>query len=296
MIAFLKSVTQQLVIILSTLALFGLIFYLYRLPSEAYFLTTSIILLVMVIYLGVKYLNFVKQEDLKTKNEELEETLYQLKNTQIEYKDNIESYFLTWVHQMKTPITAAKLLLERDDPKVINRVRQELIQIDNYTSLTLSYLKLLNEEADITLSQISINDLVKPIIMKYSVQFIEQQTKMHYQPCNDKVLTDIRWTSIMIEQIINNALKYARGKDIWIDFDQQAQQLHIKDNGMGISEADLPKIFDKGYSGYNGQSQTNSSGIGLFIVKNIAVHTNHKVTVDSAVDVGTTFTIQFPYT
>ena len=78
---------------------------------------------------------------------------------------------------MKTPITAAQLLLERDEPNVVNRVRQEIIQIDNYTSLALSYLKLLNETSDISVAQISINDLIRPIIMKYSIQFIDQKQK-----------------------------------------------------------------------------------------------------------------------
>ncbi|HDC3723171.1 TPA: nisin susceptibility-associated two-component system sensor histidine kinase NsaS, partial [Staphylococcus aureus] len=207
---------------------------------------------------------------------------------------DVESYFLTWVHQMKTPITAAQLLLERDEPNVVNRVRQEVIQIDNYTSLALSYLKLLNETSDISVTKISINNIIRPIIMKYSIQFIDQKTKIHYEPCHHEVLTDVRWTSLLIEQLINNALKYARGKDIWIEFDEQSNQLYVKDNGIGISEADLPKIFDKGYSGYNGQRQSNSSGIGLFIVKQISTHTNHPVSVVSKQNEGTTFTIQFP--
>ncbi len=135
---------------------------------------------------------------------------------------------------MKTPITAAQLLLERDEPNVVNRVRQEVIQIDNYTSLALSYLKLLNETSDISVTKISINNIIRPIIMKYSIQFIDQKTKIHYEPCHHEVLTDVRWTSLMIEQLINNALKYARGKDIWIEFDEQSNQLHVKDNGIGI--------------------------------------------------------------
>ncbi|MFI0703980.1 histidine kinase, partial [Staphylococcus aureus] len=179
-------------------------------------------------------------------------------------------------------------------PNVVNRVRQEVIQIDNYTSLALSYLKLLNETSDISVTKISINNIIRPIIMKYSIQFIDQKTKIHYEPCHHEVLTDVRWTSLMIEQLINNALKYARGKDIWIEFDEQSNQLYVKDNGIGISEADLPKIFDKGYSGYNGQRQSNSSGIGLFIVKQISTHTNHPVSVVSKQNEGTTFTIQFP--
>lgn len=256
--------------------------------------TIGVILLLLLIFIGIKYLSFVKTISQQQQIENLENALYQLKNEQIEYKNDVESYFLTWVHQMKTPITAAQLLLERDEPNVVNRVRQEVIQIDNYTSLALSYLKLLNETSDISVTKISINNIIRPIIMKYSIQFIDQKTKIHYEPCHHEVLTDVRWTSLMIEQLINNALKYARGKDIWIEFDEQFNQLYVKDNGIGISEADLPKIFDKGYSGYNGQRQSNSSGIGLFIVKQISTHTNHPVSVVSKQNEGTTFTIQFP--
>ncbi len=276
---FLKSITQEIAIVIVIFALFGLMFYLYHLPLEAYLLALGVILLLLLIFIGIKYLSFVK-------------TISQ--QQQIEYKNDVESYFLTWVHQMKTPITAAQLLLERDEPNVVNRVRQEVIQIDNYTSLALSYLKLLNETSDISVTKISINNIIRPIIMKYSIQFIDQKTKIHYEPCHHEVLTDVRWTSLMIEQLINNALKYARGKDIWIEFDEQSNQLYVKDNGVGISEADLPKIFDKGYSGYNGQRQSNSSGIGLFIVKQISTHTNHPVSVVSKQNEGTTFTIQFP--
>jgi len=275
----------------SRTALFGLMFYLYHLPLEAYLLALGVILLLLLIFIGIKYLSFVKTISQQQQIENLENALYQLKNEQIEYKNDVESYFLTWVHQMKTPITAAQLLLERDEPNVVNRVRQEVIQIDNYTSLALSYL---NETSDISVTKISINNIIRPIIMKYSIQFIDQKTKIHYEPCHHEVLTDVRWTSLMIEQLINNALKYARGKDIWIEFDEQFNQLYVKDNGIGISEADLPKIFDKGYSGYNGQRQSNSSGIGLFIVKQISTHTNHPVSVVSKQNEGTTFTIQFP--
>lgn len=85
-----------------------------------------------------------------------------------------------------------------------------------------------------------------------------------------------------------------RGKDIWIEFDSAKQTLIIKDNGVGISKADIPKIFDKGYSGYNGRLNEESSGIGLFIVKHISNHLNHEVDVDSGLGEGTTFKIHFP--
>lgn len=292
--AFMKSILNEIIIVVSVILLFLLIFFLFNLPMSAFMLGTTIILFIMVIYWLIQLSGFKEQEDMKETITQLEEELQQVKSHQTEYQANVENYFLTWVHQIKTPITASKLLLERNEDNVVNRVRQEIIQIDNYTSLALSYLKLMNEETDMSFSKVKINELVRSLIMKYSIQFIDQKTKIHYERCEDEVLTDVQWCSIMIEQILNNALKYARGKDIWIEFNSETKVLSIRDNGVGISQADLPKIFDKGYSGYNGRLNDQSSGIGLFIVKHISRHLHHKVDVDSELGKSTTFHIHFP--
>lgn len=294
LLTFIKSIKNEIAIVTFISLLFVLIFFVFSLPQSALMLGVAIILFIMCIYRWISYLGFQKQEKLKEKVVSLEEELFEMKNKQIEYRKDVESYFLTWVHQIKTPITASQLLLERNEPNVANQVRQEIVQIDNYTRLALSYLKLLNEASDMTITEVNIDDLIKPLIMKYRIHFIEQHTKIHYQSNDDSILTDAQWTSILIEQILNNALKYARGKDIWIDFDSTSQQLSIKDNGIGISQADLPKIFDKGYSGYNGSLNESSSGIGLFIVKHIAQHLNLNVEVTSDLNKGTQFTISFP--
>lgn len=294
LLTFIKSIKNEIAIVTFISLLFVLIFFVFSLPQSALMLGVAIILFIMCIYWWISYLGFQKQEKLKEKVVSLEEELFEMKNKQIEYRKDVESYFLTWVHQIKTPITASQLLLERNEPNVANQVRQEIVQIDNYTRLALSYLKLLNEASDMTITEVNIDDLIKPLIMKYRIHFIEQHTKIHYQSNDDSILTDAQWTSILIEQILNNALKYARGKDIWIDFDSTSQQLSIKDNGIGISQADLPKIFDKGYSGYNGSFNESSSGIGLFIVKHIAQHLNLNVEVTSDLNKGTQFTISFP--
>ena len=294
LLSFIKSIRNEISIVVCIFLLFALIFFLFTLPFSAFGLALGIVLLVISIHWWIKYLGFKKDERLKETIDNLENELTEVKNQQVEYRNDVESYFLTWVHQIKTPITASQLLLERNEENVVNRVRQEIVQIDNYTSLALSYLKLLNEETDMTISEVEINELIRPLIMKYRIQFIEQHTRIHYEKCEDKVLTDAQWASIMIEQILNNALKYARGKDIWIEFDASEQSLIIKDNGVGISKADIPKIFDKGYSGYNGRLNEESSGIGLFIVKHISNHLNHEVDVDSKLNEGTTFKIHFP--
>ena len=288
-----NTLAVNISIILIILLFFALIFYVFSLPFDAYVLAISIILLLMCVRWWIKYLSFKKNEHLKDKVAYLEHELAHVKNQQIEYRNDVESYFLTWVHQIKTPITASQLLLERNEENVVNRVRQEIVHIDNYTSLALSYLKLLNEESDMTITKVTVDDLIRPLILKYRIQFIEQKTQIHYEKSEDIILTDAQWASIMIEQLLNNALKYAKGKDIWIDFDVANQTLQIKDNGIGISKADIPKIFDKGYSGFNGRLNEQSTGIGLFIVQHIANHLNIQVTVQSELNHGTVFFIHF---
>lgn len=294
MLPFIKTIKNEVAIVTLILLLFAVIFFVFSLSMSALLLGIAIVLFIMLIYWWISYLGFQKQVNLKHKIEVLEEELFETKKRQAEYQKDIESYFLTWVHQIKTPITATQLLLERNEHNVVNQVRQEIVQIDNYTSLALSYLKLLNEASDMSISEVKMDELIKPLIMKYRVHFIEQNTKIHYQSVDDNVLTDAQWASILIEQLLNNALKYARGKDIWINFNSETKQLHIKDNGIGISQADLPKIFDKGYSGYNGSLNESSSGIGLFIVKHISQHLNLNVEVESKLNSGTQFTIDFP--
>ena len=154
---------------------------MFSLPFDAYVLAISIILLLMCVRWWIKYLSFKKNEHLKDKVAYLEHELAHVKNQQIEYRNDVESYFLTWVHQIKTPITASQLLLERNEENVVNRVRQEIVHIDNYTSLALSYLKLLNEESDMTITKVTVDDLIRPLILKYRIQFIEQKTQIHYE-------------------------------------------------------------------------------------------------------------------
>lgn len=198
-----------------------------------------------------------------------------------------------WVHQIKTPITASKLLLEDPDEHVISNVRNEVLQIDNYTNLALNYLKLMNQKTYMVFMEVSVDELIRPLIKRYAIQFIHHQTKLHYEKIEAVILTDAKWASIMIEQILNNALKYARGKDVWITFDENTKKLSIRDNGIGINASDLPKIFDKGFSGYNGRISEKSSGIGLYIVSTISKRLGHKVSATSTLNDGSIFTIQF---
>nr|WP_165983366.1 sensor histidine kinase [Macrococcus goetzii] len=291
--SFFKTIQREIYIIVLICTLFFLIFFMYNVPMQAYLLSIGISTFTLAIYWSIRYLNYKKERTLYEANEDLRIENHRLRNEFINYQSEVESYFLLWVHQIKTPITASKLLLEDPDEQVVSKVRNEILQIDNYTNLALNYLKLMNQKTDMVFMEVSIDDLVRPLIKRYAIQFIHHQTKLHYDKSDFKVLTDAKWSSIIIEQILNNALKYARGKDVWIAFDEITKILSIRDNGIGINTSDLPKIFDKGFSGYNGRLSEKSSGIGLYIVSSISKRLGHKVSVISTINEGSTFTIQF---
>ncbi|WP_340392592.1 sensor histidine kinase [Macrococcoides caseolyticum] len=291
---FIKYKLNEIIIIIVLSLLFGLIMMLYNTPLEGIVLTACIIIFLGIIYFSYSMMIYKKVCTVQEENLQLKEEIQDIRNEKIEYQSEIESYFLLWVHQMKTPITASKLLLEAEDIQTISQMRHEILQIDNYTNLALSYLKLMNEKTDMVFMEVRMDDLITPLIKRYSIQFIHNDTKLHYEKIYDSVLTDAKWTSVMIEQILNNALKYARGKNIWIKYSEAENILSVKDDGIGINTSDLPKIFEKGFSGYNGRLNDKSSGIGLYIVKTIARRMNVSVSVESELGKGTTFHMKFP--
>ncbi|MDJ1110131.1 sensor histidine kinase [Macrococcoides caseolyticum] len=291
---FIKYKLNEIIIIIVLSLLFGLIMMLYNTPLEGIVLTAGIIIFLGIIYFSYSMMIYKKVCTVQEENLQLKEEIQDIRNEKIEYQSEIESYFLLWVHQMKTPITASKLLLEAEDIQKISQMRHEILQIDNYTNLALSYLKLMNEKTDMVFMEVRMDDLITPLIKRYSIQFIHNDTKLHYEKIYDSVLTDAKWTSVMIEQILNNALKYARGKNIWIKYSEAENILSVKDDGKGINTSDLPKIFEKGFSGYNGRLNDKSSGIGLYIVKTIARRMNVSVSVESELGKGTTFHMKFP--
>ncbi|UBH11226.1 sensor histidine kinase [Macrococcus armenti] len=291
---FIKSKMSELLIVIMLSSIFISIMMLYNLPAEGITLSIAIVIFLGIIYFGYSSIIYKRECSVYEENERLIDDIQILRNEKIAYQSEVESYFLMWVHQMKTPITASKLLLESPDEETNSRMRHEILQIDNYTNLALSYLKLMNEKTDMVIMETSIDDLITPLIKRYSIQFIHNNTKLNYERVHHLVLTDAKWASVMIEQILNNALKYARGRQIWIIYDEKNEVLLIKDDGIGINASDLPKIFDKGFSGYNGRLNEKSSGIGLYIVKTIARRINVQISVESVLNEGTTFHMKFP--
>ena len=293
---FLRGKISTFVIVLICLIVFGLLFFFMDIDSSIYFFAFELILFFVFMYLLGSFFYFKKDENEKEEREELEKRIRTIEAEIDEERNNLQEYFLMWVHQIKTPITAATLISndEGQDPEDrCKKIRQELIHIEDYTNMTLNYLKVMNPTSDMEFSEVKLDDLIKKLLKRYSILFIYNHIQLIYKPINDVVLTDAKWTSVMIEQILANAIKYSKGKDIEIYFEKDNHTLYIKDTGMGIREEDIPKIFDKGFSGFNGRMNEKSTGLGLFLVSKIAKRLNQEVGVSSELSKGSCFSIRF---
>ncbi|MCT7737607.1 MAG: sensor histidine kinase [Lactobacillus iners] len=189
----------------------------------------------------------------------------QLKNTiDIERKD-LEEYFLLWVHQIKTPITVSDLILQKEKTPYTCQLKEQMFYIREYTDIAINYMKLKDRQADMDITEVEIDKLLKSLLRKYSGLFIDKNISLDYQPIDTKIITDAKWATILIEQILANALKYTNSGKITLSFDRDKNALKVKDTGIGIKSEDINKIFDRGYSGFNGRINEKSSGIGLYL-------------------------------
>lgn len=205
-------------------------------------------------------------------------------------KTEMIDFYTLWVHQIKTPIAAMSVLLQEHKTEENDRLAQELFKIERYTELVLGYLRSNSLSSDLQLSSCSLEDIVKQAVKKYAPMFIHKKIKLEMGHLNILVLSDEKWLVFVVEQLLSNALKYTKQGSISIDI-RDGMTLMIKDTGIGISQEDLPRIFEKGFTGYNGRMDKKSTGIGLYLVKRILTQLNHKISVESKEGCGTTVLI-----
>ena len=229
---------------------------------------------------------------LAEKLESREIELYQQRSDAERKLTDLLDYYTLWVHQIKTPIAASQLLVaEVDDRQLKQQLEQEIFKIDSYTNLVLQYLRLESFHDDLVLKQVQIEDLVKEIIRKYALFFIQKGLNVNLHDLDKEIVTDKKWLLVVIEQIISNSLKYTKegGLEIYMD----GQELCIKDTGIGIKNSDVLRVFERGFSGYNGRLTQQSSGLGLYLSKKISEELGHQIRIESEVGKGTTVRIKF---
>ena len=217
------------------------------------------------------------------------------KNRAIEEREKLNDlmdYYTLWAHQIKTPIAASSLLVgEIEDKKVKNQLEQELFKIESYVNIVLQYLRLESFHEDLVLKKENVEDLVKEIVKKYAIFFIQKGLSLSLHDLDRTIITDRKWFVVILEQVLSNSLKYTSQGGIEIYF--QEDTLYIKDSGLGIQDADLLRVFERGFSGYNGRLTQQSSGLGLYLSKKIADELGHQISIASQVGQGTTVMISF---
>lgn len=255
------------------------------------------------------YLNIVK---------EISDQKCELENGAIRRERDLMEYYTMWVHQIKTPIAALKLLIQEDGDwdtegeDEANRRQlyreehrseelQELFRIEQYVEMALQYMRFSSETTDFVLRRIDLDVVIRETVHKYARQFVSKKISLRYDALNKSVVSDEKWLEFVIEQLLSNAIKYTQKGSITIEAGGSEEsggpkedfRIIITDTGIGIRAEDLPRICEKGYTGYNGHADKQSTGIGLYLCSRILQKLGHGFSISSEEGKGTVATITF---
>lgn len=316
--SYLKKNIKVYILFVVFIAIFFIMFYLYNLPLEALIYTGSFCFLASFIASISDYVNYresYKKLKFLEKNilndledlpksldiridyyhkiiEKLYEELEKLTQENRQKNTDMVDYYSMWVHQIKTPIAAMNFLLDNEevDQKIL---QQELFKIERYVEMVLTYIRLDSISSDYVITKINLDEVVKDSVKKYATIFINKKIKLNYVSHETMVISDKKWLSFAFEQILGNSVKYSSaGGEITIE--TYENKLVIEDNGIGIKEEDLPRIFEKGFTGFNGRYEKKSSGLGLYLCKKTLDKLGHHIEISSKVGEGTRIEITFP--
>ena len=201
----------------------------------------------------------------------------------------MEDYFTLWAHQIKTPIAAMRLILQTRPENSAGELSQELFRVEQYVEMVLNYLRLDSDSTDFVFKTCDLDGIIRQCVRKYAKQFIRKKISLEYGGTEVQVLTDEKWLCFVIEQLLSNALKYTNTGSIRIF--TQGETLVIEDTGIGIAPEDLPRVFEKGYTGYNGRTDKKATGIGLYLCKRILQKLGNEISISSVVGQGTSVSI-----
>lgn len=301
-----------------------LVFYLYRIPVQA--LRYSALLCITVFVIGMvaefyfyrkKYIERQKLfqsleyniQDLEPSYKKMEqdyrELLMQLlqekkkekKEMDLRYQE-LKEYILMWAHQIKTPITALKLLLQRmeedvnlsgKEMKQLRYMKEELFAIESYVAMNLEYIRLDSLNADLSIGECHLEKVVKAEVSRFSPFFITKKLSVKMENLNQIMITDEKWFSFVLGQVLSNAVKYTKKGGVTISGGkcENGVLVSIRDTGVGIAKEDIPRLFEKAFTGYNGHIDKRATGIGLYLSKRILDRLGHSITIQSEPGVGT---------
>lgn len=227
-------------------------------------------------------------------------------------QSQMRDYYSMWVHQIKTPISAMKLLLEAEREELgqlicddeqsqcllsdnMDSFEDELFRIEEYVGMALQYQRVSSTENDFVLEKVSVDGVIRDTIKKYAKIMIRRHIGMNYSGTVQEVYTDGKWLAFILEQLLSNAIKYTPQGVVTIETAEEKDRffITIKDTGIGIKAEDLPRVFEKGYTGYNGHADKKATGIGLYLCRQMADKLGHTIRMESEIGKGTKVWIGF---
>ncbi len=208
-----------------------------------------------------------------------------------EYRERTD-YFTIWIHQIKTPISAMHLLLQNQKMENGDAMAAELFKVEQYTDMVLQYLRLGSPVNDFVLDTYDLDQMIRQALRRYARVVIQSRLTLNFQETHRQVVTDEKWMVFVIGQILSNAVKYTEKGSIAI-YAPDDESLVIEDTGIGIAAEDLPRIFEKGYTGFNGRMDKKATGLGLYLCRRICEKLNHTITAESKPGSGTRIILRF---
>ncbi len=310
--AYIKQKSKILLIILLFCIIFAIVFYLYKLPVEAVIYPSLLCILFGTILIVLDFAKIKRRYKILEKlgnmpsamidelpsvsniNDygyqriirSLQKEISQLEADSNNRFNDMVDYYTVWAHQIKTPIASMRLTLQNEDTPLSRKLLSDLFRIEQYVEMIMAFLRLDSTSSDYVFKEHNIDTIIRQAVKKYANEFIDRKISLVYNPINYTVVTDDKWLSFVIEQILSNALKYTRKGSIKIYMNEN-MMLCIEDTGIGIAPEDLPRIFEKGYTGYNGRNDKKASGLGLYLCKRICKNLDTGITVLSEIDKGT---------
>ena len=203
-------------------------------------------------------------------------------------RQDMLDYYTAWVHQIKTPIAVMRLKLSQDTAEH-HALRGELQRIEQYVDMVLQYVRISSGSNDLVIREYALDELIREAIRKQATQFVQKRLRLCYTPTEAAIVTDQKWFVCILDQLLSNAVKYTNEGAVTVEF--RDSLLKISDTGIGIAAEDLPRIFEKGYTGSNGRLGQKSSGLGLYLAKKSADLLAIPLLVESAVGSGSVFTL-----
>ncbi|MGN7313530.1 sensor histidine kinase [Alkalicoccobacillus gibsonii] len=231
---------------------------------------------------------------LKQANKDMHEHVKKYRDMENEYREYIE----TWVHEIKSPIASTRLMIENNQNEITKNINHEMKKIEEYIEQVLYYSRSNNVSKDYMIKEIALSTIVRSVIKRNSRDFISKKISIDIEDIEGTVYSDVKWLEFIVNQVIGNSIKYIRESNGKVKISTKRNEynivLTIEDNGIGIINKDINRVFEKGFTGENGRKFGKSTGIGLYLCKKLAEQLGIGLTLTSKDRVGTTVNIVFP--